>query len=161
MMQQFDHMQKLGKDNMDVAMKTVGTVQKSVQAIAIETADYAKRSFEQGSATLEKLVGARTLDKAVEIQTDYLRQAYGASWLSRPRWVSCTPASHARRSSRSRAWRLGRRRSPLLADSTASFELSDARPLRRAFCCPGPPIAAEPARPPSATATFRPLQGLP
>jgi hypothetical protein len=75
-MQHFDHMQKLGKDNMDVAMKTVGTVQKSVKAIAIETADYAKRSFEQGSATLEKLVGARTLDKAVEIQTDYLRQAY-------------------------------------------------------------------------------------
>ena len=75
-MQQFDHMQKLGKDNMDVAMKTAGTVQKSVQAIAIETADYAKRSFEQGSATLEKLVGARSLDKTVEIQTDYLRQAY-------------------------------------------------------------------------------------
>jgi hypothetical protein len=76
MIQQFDQMQKLGRDNIDVAMKTVGTVQKSVQAIAVETADYAKRSFEQGSATLEKLVGARTLDKAVEIQTDYMRQAY-------------------------------------------------------------------------------------
>jgi hypothetical protein len=75
-MQQFDQMQKLGKDNIDVTMKAVGTVQKSVQAIAVEAADYAKRSFEQGSATLEKLAGARTLDKAVEIQTDYLRQAY-------------------------------------------------------------------------------------
>ena len=76
MMQQFDQMQKLGKDNIDATMTAVGTVQKSVQAIAVEAADYAKRSFEQGSATLEKLAGARTLDKAVEIQTDYLRQAY-------------------------------------------------------------------------------------
>ncbi len=75
-MQQFDQMQKLGKDNIDATMKAVGTVQKSVQTIAVEAADYAKRSFEQGSATLEKLAGARTLDKAIEIQTDYLRQAY-------------------------------------------------------------------------------------
>jgi hypothetical protein len=75
-MQQFDQIQKLGKDNMDATMKVAGTVQKGVQAIAVETADYAKRSFEQGTAAMEKLVGARSLDKAVEIQTDYLRQAY-------------------------------------------------------------------------------------
>jgi len=76
MMQQFDQIQKFGKDNVDVAIKTAGAVQKNVQTIAIEATDYAKRSFEQGTATLEKLVGARTLDKAIEIQTDYVKSAY-------------------------------------------------------------------------------------
>ena len=56
---------------MDAALKSLGAVSKGAQAIAVETADYAKKSFEQGTATLEKLVGVKTLDKAIEIQTDY------------------------------------------------------------------------------------------
>jgi hypothetical protein len=76
MIQQIDQFQKLGQDNVDVALKAFGAVSKSAQAIAVETADYAKKSYEQGTATLEKLVGARTVDKAIEIQTDYLKTAY-------------------------------------------------------------------------------------
>jgi hypothetical protein len=76
MIQQFDHIQKLGKDNADAALKTFGLVSKGAQAIAVEQADFAKKSFEQGTATIEKLVGAKTLDKAVEIQAAYLRTAY-------------------------------------------------------------------------------------
>jgi hypothetical protein len=76
MIPQFDHMQKLGRDNADAALKTFGTVSKGAQAIAIESADFAKKSFEQGTAVIEKLVGARTLDKAFEIQADYVRSAY-------------------------------------------------------------------------------------
>ena len=76
MQQQFDTMQKLGKDNMDATLKTFGAVSQGAQAIAIETTDFAKKSFEQGTATLEKLVGVKSLDKAIEIQTDYVRSAY-------------------------------------------------------------------------------------
>ena len=76
MIQQFDQFQKFGQDNMDAAIKTLGAVSKGAQAIAVETADYAKKSFEQSTATFEKLVGAETLDKAIEIQTDYLKSAY-------------------------------------------------------------------------------------
>ena len=74
--QQFDSIQKLGKDNMDATLKTFGAVSQGAQAIAGEAADFAKKSFEQGTATLEKLVGAKSLDKAFEIQTDYVRSAY-------------------------------------------------------------------------------------
>ena len=73
---QFDQIQKLGKDNADAALKSFGAVSKGAQAIAVESADFAKKSFEQGTATIEKLVGAKTLDKAVEIQVDYVRSAY-------------------------------------------------------------------------------------
>jgi hypothetical protein len=76
MIQQFDQFQKFSQGNVDAAMKSFGAVSKSAQAIAEEAADYAKKSFEQGTATLEKLVGAKTLDKAIEVQTDYLKSTY-------------------------------------------------------------------------------------
>jgi len=76
MLKNFDELQKLNKDNMDAAMKSFGAFSKSVQAIAVEVADYSKKSFEEGSAAAEKLFGAKTLDKAIEIQTDYAKQAY-------------------------------------------------------------------------------------
>ena len=76
MVQQFDHFQKFGQDNVEMALKTFGAVSKGAQAIAVEAADYAKKSFEQGTATFEKLVGAKTLDKAIEIQTEYLKGTY-------------------------------------------------------------------------------------
>ena len=76
MIQQLDQIQKFGKDNADAALKTFGLVSKGAQAIAVESADFAKKSFEQGTATIEKLVGAKTLDKAIEIHTDFLKTAY-------------------------------------------------------------------------------------
>ncbi len=75
-MMQFDQIQKLGKDNADAALKSFGAISKGAQAIAVESADFAKKSFEQGTATIEKLAGAKTLDKAFEIQTAYVRSAY-------------------------------------------------------------------------------------
>src|ERR1700676_4757698 len=76
MLKNFDDMQKYGKENMDATMKAWGQVSKGVQAIAAEAADYSKKSFEHGSATLEKLLGAKSLDKAIEIQSDYVKTAY-------------------------------------------------------------------------------------
>jgi phasin family protein len=76
MNQQFDQFQKFGHENLDAVVKAAGAVSKGVQTIAVEAADYARKSFEQSAATVEKLVGARTLDKAVEIQTTYLKDAY-------------------------------------------------------------------------------------
>ncbi len=76
MLKNFDELQKLGKDNMDATLKSLGAVSKGVQAIAVEVADYSKKSFEEGSAAAEKLLGAKTFDKAIEIQTDYAKSAY-------------------------------------------------------------------------------------
>ena len=76
MVKDFDDIQKYGKDNMDVAMKSFGALSKGAQAIAIEYADYSKRSFEQGTHAVEKLFGAKSLDKAMEVQADYAKTAY-------------------------------------------------------------------------------------
>ncbi|MBM3529649.1 MAG: phasin family protein [Alphaproteobacteria bacterium] len=76
MIKNFDDVQKLSKDNMDAAMKSFGAVSKATQAIATEFADYSKKSFEDSSKVMEKLLGAKSLDKAIEIQTDYAKTAY-------------------------------------------------------------------------------------
>ena len=76
MFNQFEDIQKYGKENVELAVKSFGTTTKSVQALATETADYSKKAFEQSSAVIEKLVGIKTLDKAIEIQSDYAKSAY-------------------------------------------------------------------------------------
>jgi hypothetical protein len=76
MLKNFEDLQKVSKDNMDVAMKSLGLVSKGMQAIATEVADYSKKSFEEGSAAAEKLLGAKSFEKAIEIQTDYAKTAY-------------------------------------------------------------------------------------
>ena len=64
MMNSFEEMQKLSKDNMDMAMESFGSMSKGMQAIAAEVADYQKKSFEEGTAAVEKLVASKSLDKA-------------------------------------------------------------------------------------------------
>ena len=76
MVKNIDEVQQLGKENMDAALKSVGAWSKSMQAIAIELADYSKKVFEQGTATAEKLVSAKSLDKAFEVQSDYVKSSY-------------------------------------------------------------------------------------
>jgi hypothetical protein len=76
MMKNFDEFQKLGKENTDAAMKAFGAVSKSSQAIAVEVADYSKKAFEDGTAAFEKLLGAKSIEKVIEVQQVYLKDAY-------------------------------------------------------------------------------------
>lgn len=76
MMQSFEDVSKAGKEFMDSGLKNVASFSKSFQAITVEATEYSKKAFETGSATAEKLVSAKSLEKAFEIQTDYAKQAY-------------------------------------------------------------------------------------
>jgi hypothetical protein len=72
----FEDMQKLSQTNMDTAMKAFGEWNKGWQAIAAEITDYTKKSFEEGTATFEKLASAKSVEQAIEIQTGYAKRAY-------------------------------------------------------------------------------------
>lgn len=76
MIKNFEDFQKLGHQNVDTAMKMIGEWSKGWQAIAAEMTDYTKRSFEEGTATVEKLLSAKSFEQAVEIQTGYAKRAY-------------------------------------------------------------------------------------
>ena len=67
---------EIQKENMDAAMKSFGAMSKAFQAIAVEFANYSKRSLEDHTAATEKLMSAKSLEKAVEMQTEYVRAAY-------------------------------------------------------------------------------------
>ena len=70
-----DPMQKFSKEGMDMAMKAFGAWSKNAQAIATEVADYSKKSFEAAVA-FQKLLSAKSLEKAMEVQSEYLQSSY-------------------------------------------------------------------------------------
>ncbi len=76
MIKSFEDLQKLGQANPDTAMRLVGEWSKGWQTIATEMTDYSKRSFEDGTATFEKLLSAKTIEQAYEIQSSYAKRAY-------------------------------------------------------------------------------------
>ncbi|HWK97313.1 MAG TPA: phasin family protein [Pseudolabrys sp.] len=76
MVKNFEELQQVSKENIDLAMKSVGNVSKSAQAIATELADYSKKSFEESTALIEKLFGVKSLEKAIEVQSEYAKATY-------------------------------------------------------------------------------------
>ncbi len=76
MMNNFQDFQKFNQTNVDTVMKFFGDWNKGWQAIAAELTDYSKRTFEDGTATFEKLVAAKSVEQAMEIQTTFAKRAY-------------------------------------------------------------------------------------
>lgn len=76
MQKPFDDMQRMNQAGVDTAMKMMGEWGKSWQAIAAEMTDYTKRSFEDSTRTLEKLMSAKSMEQAFEIQSTYAKRAY-------------------------------------------------------------------------------------
>jgi hypothetical protein len=72
----FDDIQKMNQVTLDTTMKGFGELGKSWQAIATEMTSYSKRSFEESTATFERLASAKSLDQVMSIQTDYAKRAY-------------------------------------------------------------------------------------
>jgi phasin family protein len=71
-----EDIQKFSKQSMDTAMTSFGVWTKGAQAIATEVADYSKKSIEGSAAAWEKLAGAKSLEKAIEVQSEYVKSSY-------------------------------------------------------------------------------------
>ncbi|MCB1543203.1 MAG: phasin family protein [Rhodoblastus sp.] len=72
----FEAFQKFGKEQFDAASAAMSEVAKGLQAIATEAGDYSKKSFEDSSALVEKLVGVKKIDEAISLQTEYAKTSY-------------------------------------------------------------------------------------
>ncbi len=72
----FDEFQKFGKEQLEAASSVAASLAKAFQTIAAETTDYSKKSIESNSAHVEKLLGAKSLDDAIQIQSEYAKSAY-------------------------------------------------------------------------------------
>jgi len=76
MIKNFEDIQQIGKENFDVALKSFSAASKGAQAIAVEVADYSKKALEDSTQALEKLLGAKSIEKAIELQQAYVKEAY-------------------------------------------------------------------------------------
>jgi hypothetical protein len=65
-----------GNKQSDPAAASGNALSVDFQTLATAYGNYTKKSFEQTQAFVEKLSGVRSLDKAVEIQTEFAKQAY-------------------------------------------------------------------------------------
>jgi hypothetical protein len=72
----FDEANKFGKDAMDNMLKSYSSMTQGFQTLTTEATDYSKKAYEENTAMIEKLFGAKSIDKAFEIQSSYAKSAY-------------------------------------------------------------------------------------
>jgi hypothetical protein len=68
--------QQNGEEEIDTGTASSDTFPGGFQAIATAYGDYAKKSFEDTKSFVEKISGAKSFDKVIEIQTEFAKTAY-------------------------------------------------------------------------------------
>ena len=72
-----EQFQNVSKASFDAAVRSYSEANKGVQAIVAEATDYSKKAFEDATRTFEQLVGVKSVEHAIEIQSQYAKKAYG------------------------------------------------------------------------------------
>lgn len=78
MMKTFEDFQGIGKEGVEVYVASATAMTKGFQAMAAEAADFSRKSFEKSAQTVEKVLAAKSIDKAFEIQQGYAKETYEA-----------------------------------------------------------------------------------
>ena len=87
--------QKIGKDNYEAVIKSYGQINNGFQEIGTSFSDYTKLAYADAPSTFEKLVGAKSLEHAIEIQSSYAKSAY-ENWMAEMTKIGEMYASVAR-----------------------------------------------------------------
>jgi hypothetical protein len=72
----FPDIKAFGKAPFEAFTAATASSTKGLQAIAAETTDYSKKSFEKSRAHFEKLIGMKKIDEAIQFQSDFAKSAY-------------------------------------------------------------------------------------
>jgi hypothetical protein len=72
----YEAVEKMSKSNIEAATKAFEVLSKTTKEVATEITEYSKTSYESGSKALEKLFGAKSLDKAIEVQSEYAKSMF-------------------------------------------------------------------------------------
>jgi hypothetical protein len=71
-----EDIQQYGKEHLETVVASATSFQNGIQAIASAYGDYTKKSFEDTKSFFEKLSGVKSLDKVLEVQTEFAKSAY-------------------------------------------------------------------------------------
>ena len=70
--------QEIGKEQLESATTSPTFFATGFQAITAETIEFSKKSLENGSAFVEKLLGAKSFQSAIHIRSEYAKMSYAA-----------------------------------------------------------------------------------
>jgi hypothetical protein len=73
--------QRMSKEGFDAALRSYGELNKGFQAITAKVTDYSKKAFEDATRAFEQLVGSKSIEQAIEIQSQYAKKAYD-TWIA-------------------------------------------------------------------------------
>ncbi|MCQ8782555.1 phasin family protein [Mangrovibrevibacter kandeliae] len=76
----YDDASKFNREAMDNSLKSFSAMTRGFQQIAAESADFTKRSYERSSQFFEQLSQTTTMDRAMELQTEFARSSY-ETWI--------------------------------------------------------------------------------
>lgn len=68
--------QQFSKEQLDATTAAAVSVARAFQTIAAEATDYSKKSVENNSAYAESLLGAKSLEEAIRIQSGFAKSNY-------------------------------------------------------------------------------------
>ena len=76
MIKSFEDVQDYGKQGFEAWVASATAMTKGFQAVAAETAEYSKKSFEKGTSALQEIMAAKTLDSALAVQQRVAQETY-------------------------------------------------------------------------------------
>jgi phasin family protein len=72
----FEDFHKFSKQQFDAVAAAASSFSKGLQEIAAETTEFSKKAIAANTDVVEKLLGAKTLDSAIQIQTEFAKTSY-------------------------------------------------------------------------------------
>jgi len=78
MIKSFEEFQSFGKNGLEAYVASANAFTKGFQAMAQETAEFSRKSFEKSTAIVEKVSATKSFDQAMEVQQGYAKEAYEA-----------------------------------------------------------------------------------
>ena len=76
MLENFEAIEKMSKTNIEATTKAFEAVSKTAKAVASEITEYSESSLESGFKAMQKLLGVKSLDKAIEVQWEYAESVF-------------------------------------------------------------------------------------
>ena len=68
--------EKEAETGFEAASRSFGEANRGFQALAAEMMNYSKATFDDAVRTWEQLIGVKSLEQAIQIQSDYAKRVY-------------------------------------------------------------------------------------
>ena len=72
----FDDAQKFGKAQFEQLSASAAAMARGLQALASETTDFSKRSLESTSSFMERMLGVKSVDTAIQLQSEFAKSQF-------------------------------------------------------------------------------------